>query len=73
MVSFIIGDANQAFLSQVGEDLYKETTMVIMEEVNRTANTSTEGVEEAAYVRMIPTAGMEVVDDLTGADPFSPA
>ena len=44
MVSLIIGDANQAFLSQVGEDLSKDTAMAIMEEVNRTANTSTEGL-----------------------------
>ena len=31
--------------------------MAIMDEVNCTANTSTEGVEEAAYAEMIPIAG----------------
>ena len=48
LVSFIIGDANKAFFSQVVEDLSKDTVMAIMEKVNRTANTSTEGFEEAA-------------------------
>ena len=47
--------------------------MAIMEEVNRTANTSMEGVEEAAYVGKIPTSETEVIDKLTGADPGSPA
>ena len=73
MVSLIIGDANRAFLSQVGEDLSKDTAMAIMEEVNRTANTSTEGVEEAAYVGTTPTEGTEVIDELTSADPGSTA
>ena len=72
LVSLIIGDANQAFLSQAGEDLSKDTAMAIMDELNCTANTSTEGVEEAAYVGKIPTAGMEVIDELTGGDPGSP-
>ena len=31
LVSLIIEDANQAFLSQVGEDLFKDTAMAIME------------------------------------------
>ena len=62
LVSLIIGHAKQAFLSQVGEDLSKDTFLAIMEELNRTANTSTEGVEEADYVGTIPTAGMEVID-----------
>ena len=44
LVSLIIGDANQEFLSQVGEDLSKDTDMAIMEELNRTTNTSTKGV-----------------------------
>ena len=45
--------------------------MDIMEEVNRTANTSTEGVEEADYIGKIPTAGTDVMDELTGAEPGS--
>ena len=73
LLSLIIGYANQAFLSQVGEDLSKDTAMDIMEEVNRTANTSMEGVEEATYVGTIPTAGTEVIDELTSADLGSPA
>ena len=63
LVSLIIGDINQAFLSQVGEDLSKDTAMVITEKVNRTANTSAGGVEEAAYVRKIPESGTEVIDE----------
>ena len=47
--------------------------MSIMEEINRTANTSTEEVEDSACVGIIPTAGTEVIDELTGADPGSPA
>ena len=47
--------------------------MAIMEEVNHTANTSMEGVEEATYVGTIPTAGTEVIDELNGAEPGSPA
>ena len=31
MVSLIIGDENQAFISQAGEDLSKDTTMAIMD------------------------------------------
>ena len=73
LVSFIIGDANQEFLSQEGEYLSKDTFMAIMEEVNRTANTSAEGLEEADYVGTIPTEVMEVISKLTGADPCSPA
>ena len=73
LVSLIIGDANQAFLSQIGEYLSKDTTMAIMEKLNRTVNTSTEGVEEAAYIGTIPTAGKEVIDEFTGGDPVYPA
>ena len=73
LVSLIIGYANQAFISQLVEDLSKETAMAIMEEVNSTANTSTGGVEEAAYFGTIPTSGTEFIDELTGADPCSPA
>ena len=43
LVSLVIGDANQAFLSQVVEDLSKDTNMVIIDEVNRTMDNSTEG------------------------------
>ena len=48
MVSLIIGDENQVFLSQAVENLSRDTDMAIMDKVNRTANTSVEGVEEAA-------------------------
>ena len=68
LISLITGEANQAFLSQVGQDLSKDTAMAIMDEVNRTANNSTEGIEEAAYVRTIPTSGTEVIDELTVRD-----
>ena len=68
----IIGDANQAFLSQVGEDLSKYTSTAIMNKVNHTANNSTEVVEEAAYGRTISTSGTEVIDQFTGADLGSP-
>ena len=71
-VSLIIRDENQTFLSQVGEDISKDTAMAIMDDVNYTANTSTEGVEEAAYIGMIPKAVTEVIDELTGRDPGSP-
>ena len=71
LVSFIIGYANQAFISKVGEELSKETDMAIMEEVKRTTNTSTEGVEEDAYVQTILRSGTEVIDELTGAYPGS--
>ena len=57
LVSLIIGDSNHVFLSKVVEDLSKYTGMAIIEEVNRTTNTSTEGVEEDDYVGTIPTAG----------------
>ena len=57
LVLLIIGYANQEFLSQVGEDLSKDTAMAIMYEVNCTANTLTDVFEEAAYVGTIPTAG----------------
>ena len=73
LVPLIIGDANREFLSSEGEYLSKDTFMAIMEEVNRIENTSTEGIEEAAYVRKIPTAVMEVISELTGADPCYPA
>ena len=46
--------------------------MSIMGEVNHTTNTSTEGVEEDSYVWMIPAAGIEVIDVLTGGDPGFP-
>ena len=52
---------NQAFLSQVGENLSKDIDMAIMDKVNRTMNTSAGGVEEAAYVGKIPTSGTEVI------------
>ena len=45
LVSLTIGDTNQEFLSQVGEDIAKDTAMDIMDKVNRTAKTSTEGFE----------------------------
>ena len=54
------------FLSQVEEDLPKYTNMATMDEVNRSANTSMEVIEEAAFVGTIPTAGTEVIDELTG-------
>ena len=41
--------------------------------MNLTANTSTEGVKESAYVGTIPTAGTDVIDKLTGGDPGSPS
>ena len=41
LVSLIIGDSNEAFFSQVGEDLSKDTAMALMYKVNRTENTST--------------------------------
>ena len=62
LVSLIIGYANPAFLSQVGEDLSKDTAMSIMEEVNRTTNTSTEIVEEADYIGEISTSGTYIID-----------
>ena len=73
MVSLIVGDANREFLSQVGEDLPKYTDIDIMDKLNRTKNTSTEGVDEAAYVGTIPTSGTEVIDKLTGGYPGSPS
>ena len=68
-----MGDANDAFISQAGEDLSKDTAMAITEEVNRNSNNSTKGVEEADYVGAIPTSGMEVIDKLTGVYPGYPA
>ena len=73
LVSLVIEDTNNFFLSQVGEDLSKYTTMDIMDKVNRTTNTSTEGIWEAAYVRKIPTEGTEVIDEFEGGDPGSTA
>ena len=73
LVSSIIGHGNEAFLSQVGEELSKDTTMAIMGEVSCAANNSTEGVKEAAYVRKIPTAATEVIYELTSSYPGSPA
>ena len=69
MVPLIMVDANQAFLSQLGEDISKYTDMAIMNELNFAANTLTEVVEEAACVGMILTACTEVIDELTGRDP----
>ena len=57
LVPLIIGYANKAFISQLGEDLSNETAIDIMDEVNRTANNSIDGVEEYAYIGTIPTAG----------------
>ena len=62
LVSLMMGYANQASLSQVGEDISKDTAMAIMDEANCTVNNLTEGVEEDAYVGTIPTAGTIVVD-----------
>ena len=45
--------------------------MDIMDEVNCTVNNLTEGVEDDAYVGTTPTAGTEVIKDLTGRDPGS--
>ena len=42
LVSLNIGDANHEFISQVGEDLSKETFMDIMKKVKHTADISTE-------------------------------
>ena len=39
LVPLIIGDSNQAFLSQVGEDISKDTNMDIMDKLNLTLNT----------------------------------
>ena len=47
LVSLTIEDANQEFLSQVGEDISNDTAMYIMGEVNRTKNISIEYFEEA--------------------------
>ena len=47
--------------------------MDIMDGVNLTANASMEGFEEASYVGKIATAGMEVIENLTGWDLGSPA
>ena len=73
LVSLIIVDANKAFLLQVGEDLSNYITMAIMDKLNRTVNTSTEGVEKAAYVGTISTARTDGIDKLTGAELGSPA
>ena len=71
MVSLIIGYENQEFLSQVLEYLSKDIDMAIMEKVNHTKTTSTEGVEEDTYIGTIPTAGTEVIDNMTGGYPSS--
>ena len=55
LVSLIIGDANWAFLLQVGKYLSKDTAVAIMDKVNRTTNNSTGGIEEDAYVGTITT------------------
>ena len=47
--------------------------MYIMDEVNCTANTYTEGFEEAYYVGKIATTGTEVIDELVCGDPCSSA
>ena len=54
-------------------NLSKDTARAIMDKVNLITNTSKEGVAEAAYVSTIPTAGIEVIDNLIGGDPGSPA
>ena len=41
LVSLTIGYANQDFISQLGEDLSKDTATAIMDEVKRTTNAST--------------------------------
>ena len=46
--------------------------MAIMDEVNFTVNTSTEGVEGDAYTRIILTSGTEVIDKMNWEDPGSP-
>ena len=61
LVSLTIVDANQAFLSQVGEDISKDTSMDIMEKVNRTANTYTEVFDEASYIVTIAKTVTEVI------------
>ena len=73
LVSLTTGYANQSFISQLGEYLSKYTIMAIVEEVNRTTNTSTEGFEEASYFGKIETAGIEVIDELACGDPGSSA
>ena len=73
LVSFFIGYTNKAFISQLGEDLSKDIAMDIMDGVNHTTNTPTEGVEEDAYVGTIPTSGTEVIDELICGDPGSQA
>ena len=47
--------------------------MTIIDKLNLTVNTSTEGVEEADYVGTIPTEVTEFIDELTGGDLGSPA
>ena len=64
---------NQVFLLYIGEDLSRDTSMDSMREVNSTAKFLTEGVEDAAYVSNIPTAGTEVIAELTGGDSGSTA
>ena len=71
LVSLTIVDANQEFLSQVGEDLSKDTSMDIMDKENHTANTSTELFEEVAYVVTITTTGTEVIYELVCGGPGS--
>ena len=36
--------------------------------MNRTTNTSTEGVEETTHIQTIPTEGTEVIDELTDGE-----
>ena len=64
---------NQVFLLYIGEDLSRDNSMDSMREVNSTAKFLTEGVEDAAYVSNIPTAGTEVIAELTGGDSGSTA
>ena len=64
LVSLTIGDVNKEFISQVGDDLSKDTATTIMDEVNQNANNSTERFDEAAYVKPISTTGKEVIDKL---------
>ena len=72
-ISLTIGDENQMFILHVGEDLSKDTAMAIMNEVNRTTNTSTDEFEEAAYVGTLSKDGTKVMDELSCGDIGSPS
>ena len=68
LVSPTTGDANQEFISQVGEDISKVTAMAIMYEVNRIVNNDTEGFEEADCIEKIETTGTDVIYELVCGD-----